>query len=46
MFYPDAVQGTAIIPKKYFEKVGLDTFQKKPVAPAVDDDGVFARGQR
>lgn len=31
VFYPDAVQGTAIIPKKYFEQVGLDTFQKQPV---------------
>src|SRR5579871_3595121 len=31
VFYPDAVQGTAIIPKKYFEKVGADTFQKQPV---------------
>jgi peptide/nickel transport system substrate-binding protein len=31
LFYPDAVQGTFIIHKDYFEKVGLDTFIKQPV---------------
>jgi peptide/nickel transport system substrate-binding protein len=31
VFYPDAVQGTAMIHKAYFDKVGLDTFMKEPV---------------
>jgi peptide/nickel transport system substrate-binding protein len=31
VFYEDAVAGTAIINKKYFEKVGLDAFSKQPM---------------
>jgi peptide/nickel transport system substrate-binding protein len=31
VFYEDAVAGTVIINKKYFEKVGLDTFAKQPM---------------
>jgi peptide/nickel transport system substrate-binding protein len=31
LFYPDAIAGTWIHPKKYFEQVGLDTFSKQPV---------------
>jgi peptide/nickel transport system substrate-binding protein len=31
MFYPDAIQGSMVIPKNYFEKVGLATFTKQPV---------------
>jgi len=34
LFYPDAVQGTFIIHKDYFEKVGVDTFTKQPVGTA------------
>jgi peptide/nickel transport system substrate-binding protein len=30
VFYEDAVAGTYIINKKYFEKVGLDAFSKQP----------------
>ena len=31
VFYPDALTGLWIIPKNYFEKVGLDTFSKQPI---------------
>ncbi|MBV9894913.1 MAG: ABC transporter substrate-binding protein [Chloroflexi bacterium] len=31
LFYPDAIAGTWIHPKKYFDQVGLDTFSKQPV---------------
>ncbi len=31
LFYPDAIAGTWIHPKKYFDTVGLDTFSKQPV---------------
>ena len=31
VFYPDAIAGTWIHPKKYFDQVGLDTFSKQPV---------------
>jgi peptide/nickel transport system substrate-binding protein len=31
MFYPDAIQGSLLIPRNYFEKVGLDAFSKQPV---------------
>jgi peptide/nickel transport system substrate-binding protein len=31
IFYPDAITGTAISSRKYFDKVGLDTFSKQPV---------------
>ncbi len=31
VFYPDAIAGTWIHPKKYFDQVGLDTFSKEPV---------------
>ena len=31
MFYPDAIQGSLLIPKNYFEKVGFDSFSKQPV---------------
>ena len=31
MFYPDAVQGTAIVSKKYFEQVGPEAFAKQPI---------------
>jgi peptide/nickel transport system substrate-binding protein len=32
VFYPDAVYGTMLTPKKYIESVGVDTFGKQPVA--------------
>ncbi|MBV9577773.1 MAG: ABC transporter substrate-binding protein [Chloroflexi bacterium] len=31
LFYPDAIAGTWIQGKKYFDQVGLDTFSKQPV---------------
>jgi peptide/nickel transport system substrate-binding protein len=31
LFYPDAIAGTWIHPKKYFDQAGLDTFSKQPV---------------
>ena len=31
MFYPDAIQGSLLIPKNYFEQVGSDAFSKQPV---------------
>jgi peptide/nickel transport system substrate-binding protein len=31
VFYPDALTGVWIIPKSYFQKVGLETFSKQPV---------------
>jgi peptide/nickel transport system substrate-binding protein len=31
MFYPDAIQGSLLIPRSYFEKVGSDAFSKQPV---------------
>jgi peptide/nickel transport system substrate-binding protein len=31
VFYPDAVQGTMVHHKAYFDKVGVDTFAKQPV---------------
>src|SRR5207237_6245777 len=31
VFYPDAVQGTAIVSKKYFEQVGPEAFAKQPI---------------
>ena len=34
LFYPDAIAGTWIHPKKYFDQVGLDTFSKQPVGTA------------
>ena len=47
VFYPDAVQGTAIIPQKYFNQVGLDTFQKQPVGHrTLDVDGVQPWSER
>jgi peptide/nickel transport system substrate-binding protein len=31
VFYPDALTGTLMHPKNYFEKVGLETFSKQPL---------------
>src|SRR5207248_2600708 len=31
LFYPDAIAGTWIHQKKYFDQVGLETFSKQPV---------------
>ncbi len=31
IFYPDAILGTSMIPKNYFNKVGADTFAKQPI---------------
>ncbi len=31
VFYSDAIAGTWIVPKKYFEQVGLDAFKRQPV---------------
>jgi peptide/nickel transport system substrate-binding protein len=31
LFYPDAIAGTWVHSKKYFEQAGLDTFSKQPI---------------
>jgi peptide/nickel transport system substrate-binding protein len=31
VFYPDAITGTGLVPRKYFETVGLEKFKKEPV---------------
>ena len=46
VFYEDAVAGTYIINKKYFEKVGLDEFSKQPVGTGPWKLTKFSPGQR